>query len=79
MDSDKLLERLKGYLTMEQEFHHQKVTNGCKKLGKEELEEIIDIVHTNYLVKAGMFKRLVEHCVRRGYKLPPMSDLFNEP
>jgi len=48
---------------MEQEFHHQKVTNGCKKLGKEELEEIIDIVHTNYLVKAGMFKRLVEHCI----------------
>ncbi len=78
MDSDKLLERLKGYLTMEQEFHHRRVTNGCKKLDKKELEEIIDIVHTNYLVKAGMFRKLVAHCVRKGYKLPPMSELFGE-
>ena len=63
---------------MEQEFHHKRVMDGCHKLDKEELSEIVDIVHTNYLVKTEMFRKLVGYCISKGYKLPPMSSLFDK-
>ena len=63
---------------MEQEFHHKRVLDSCKKLEKEELAEIVDIVHTNYLVKTEMFRKLVSYCISKGFQLPPMSSLFEK-
>lgn len=61
---------------MEQEFHHQRFLNGAGKLDKEGLVEIADIVHTNYLIRNEMFRKLVRHCVAKGYELPAFSELF---
>ena len=63
---------------MEQEFHHKRVLDSCKNLEKEELAEIVDIVHTNYLVKTEMFRKLVGYCISKGFELPPMSSLFEK-
>jgi hypothetical protein len=78
MDDKEILESVQGYLTMEQEFHHKRVLDSCKKLEKEELAEIVDIVHTNYLVKTEMFRKLVSYCISKGFQLPPMSSLFEK-
>jgi len=78
MNENEILGRIQGYLTMEQEFHHRRVLDSCKSLDKKELTEILGIVHTNYLVKTEMFKKLVAYCISRGYDLPPMSSLFEK-
>ena len=78
MNDKEILGKVKGYLTVEQEFHHKRVMDACNKLDKEEISEIVDIVHTNYLVKTEMFRKLVAFCISSGYKLPPMSSLFEE-
>tara|TARA_B100000902_G_scaffold209811_1_gene199652 strand:+ start:1805 stop:2050 length:246 start_codon:yes stop_codon:yes gene_type:complete len=78
MDDKEILKAIHGYLTIEQEFQHKRVMDGCNKLGKEELTEIVDIVHTNYLVKTEMFRKLVAYCIANGYNLPPMSTLFDK-
>ncbi len=78
MDSDEILEKAQSYLTMEQEFHHRRVVDGCKNLENTELLEIVDIVHTNYLVRNEMFNKLVSYCIKKGVTLPPMSSLITE-
>lgn len=78
MDDKEILGAIQGYLTVEQEFQHKRVMDGCNKLGKEELSEIVDIVHTNFLVKTEMFKKLVAFCIAKGYELPAMSSLFEK-
>jgi len=78
MNDKEILGAIRGYLTVEQEFQHKRVMDACNKLGKEELSEIVDIVHTNYLVKTEMFKKLVAFCLAKGYELPAMSSLFTK-
>jgi len=45
MDADKILEKLQGYLSLEQKFLHQRFKAEAEKLNKEQLVEIVDIVH----------------------------------
>ena len=78
MDEKEILGAVQGYLTIEGEFQHKRVMDGCSALDKEELSEIVDIVHTNYLVKTEMFKKLVAFCISKGYELPAMTSLFEK-
>ena len=78
MDSDKILEKLQEFMTLEMKFAHTRFTTQAEKLDKEQLLEILDIVHTNYLIRNGMFKKLVRHCIKEGVSLPPMSELWSK-
>ena len=78
MNVDPTLKKLQEYLTLEQRFHHQMFLNSLRKLENEQLIEIGDIIHTNYLVRDRMFNKLVSHCIRNGYKLPAFSTLLTK-
>ena len=78
MSSDKILEKLQGFLSLEEEFLNQKVKAGAEKLDKKQLIEILEIIHTNYLIRSKMFKNLVKHCGQQGVVLPPINELWEE-
>jgi hypothetical protein len=78
MDADKIFEKLEGFLSLEQKFLHQRFKTEAEKLDKDKLIEIIDIVHTNYLIRSKMFKNLVKHCAQQGVVLPPINELWEE-
>ena len=58
MDNDDTLQKLQGYLTLEQKFSHQRLRNQAETLSKSEVLELLEIAHTNYLIKNHMFKVL---------------------
>ena len=76
MDADKILEKLQGFLSLEQQFLNQRVKASAEKLDKDKLIEILEIIHTNYLVRSKMFKNLVKHCAQQGVVLPPINELW---
>jgi hypothetical protein len=76
MDADKVFEKLQGFLSLEQQFLNQRVKASAEKLDKDKLIEILEIIHTNYLVRSKMFKNLVKHCAQQGVVLPPINELW---
>lgn len=78
MDADKIFEKLRGFLTLEQQFLNQRVKASAEKLDKDKLIEILEIIHTNYLVRSKMFKNLVKHCAQQGMVLPPLNELWED-
>jgi hypothetical protein len=51
-------------LTAEQSFLHQRVIRDAEKLNKEELVKVLTDIHRLYLIKGGLFTRLVNWCAR---------------
>lgn len=78
MDSNKIFEKLRGFLSLEQQFLNQRVKAGAEKLDKKELIEILEIIHTNYLIRSKMFNNLVKHCAQQGMVLPPLNELWED-
>ena len=78
MDADKIFDKLQRFLSLEQKFLNQRVKAGAEKLDKKELIEILEIIHTNYLIRSKMFKNLVKHCAQQGVVLPPINQLWEE-
>jgi hypothetical protein len=78
MDADKIFEKLQGFLSLEQQFLNQRVRASAEKLDKDKLIEILEIIHTNYLVRSKMFKNLVKHCAQQGMVLPPLNELWED-
>lgn len=78
MDADKIFEKLQGFLSLEQQFLNQRVKASAEKLDKDKLIEILEIIHTNYLVRSKMFKNLVKHCAQQGMVLPPLNELWED-
>jgi hypothetical protein len=76
MDADKVFEKLQGFLSLEQQFLNQRVKASAEKLDKDKLIEILEIIHTNYLVRSKMFKNLVKYCAQQGVVLPPINELW---
>lgn len=63
-------------LTTEQSFLHQRVIRDANKLSKDELVKILGDIHRLYLIKGGLFTRLVNWCARTGVELPPLTELY---
>jgi len=78
MDSNKIFEKLQGFLSLEQQFLNQRFKAEAEKLDKKELIEILEIIHTNYLIRSKMFNNLVKHCARQGMMLPPLNELWED-
>jgi len=64
------------WLDTEQNFIHQQVLMDAKKLEKEDLFKLFDMVHKQSLVRNRLFSCLVKHCVRTGVILPSFDTLL---
>jgi len=65
-------------LTAEQSFLHQRVIRDAEKLDKEALVKVLTDVHRLYLIKGGLFTRLVNWCARTGVVLPAFDELYED-
>jgi hypothetical protein len=63
-------------LTAEQSFLHQRVIRDAEKLDKAALVKVLTDVHRLYLIKGGLFTRLVNWCARSGVTLPAFDELY---
>lgn len=70
-------ERLRSWMSLEQEFLHKRFLAQAEKLDKKELVEILEILHANYLVRGSLFLRLSKWCQRQGYPLPTADEITN--
>jgi len=77
MESEELLARLRSYMSIDQEFYHVKFMDKARKVKtKEDLIEIIDLLHSNYLVRVKLFSNLARRVAEDGYELPPLDELI---
>lgn len=63
-------------LTPEQSFLHQRVIRDAEKLDKDALVKVLTDIHRLYLIKGGLFTRLVNWCARTGVVLPAFDELY---
>jgi hypothetical protein len=77
MDGVQSLKRLRSWMSLEQEFLHKRFIGQARKLDREELLDILEIVHANYLVRGGLFLRLSKWCQQQGYPLPEAEEITN--
>ena len=76
-DSDYLKKRLRDYMTVEQEFYHTHFMNRASKIDKvDDLVEILDLLHANYLVQKRLFSSLAREAARSGIELPSIAELL---
>lgn len=65
-------------LTPEQSFLHQRVLRDAKKLDKDDLLKVMEDLHRLYLIKGGLFTRMVNWCARTGVELPSFNELYGD-
>ena len=66
-------------MSVDTEFYHTKFMNKAKELRDvEELYEVLDLVHANYLIQKMLFKNLAHRVSSDGYELPPLHELFTK-
>ena len=76
-DSDDLKKRLRDYMTVEQEFYHTHFMSRASKIDKvDDLVEILDLLHANYLVQKRLFSSLAREAARSGIELPSIAELL---
>ena len=64
-------------MSLHQEFYHVKFMEKARGVEtKEELIEIIDLIHSNYLIRSKLFSNLARRISQEGYKLPTLSELM---
>jgi hypothetical protein len=79
MDSDAVLQKLRHYMSMEQEFYHHRFMEKAKKIDDvDELVEIIDLLHSNYLIRSKLFINLAHRVAEEGYELPCIAELMKD-
>tara|TARA_R100000005_G_scaffold95742_1_gene78516 strand:- start:299 stop:538 length:240 start_codon:yes stop_codon:yes gene_type:complete len=79
MESDDLLQQLRNYMTIEQEFYHHRFMSRARKIEKtEDFVEILDLLHANYLVQKRLFQNLARAVADSGVELPRLKDLLEQ-
>ena len=64
------------WLDAEQEFLHQRVLMDAKKLDKDQLLELTNMIHKQQLINKRLFSSLLRWCARSGIVLPPLTELL---
>ena len=64
------------FLSVEGEFTHLKACEAAKKLDKEELLDIFETVHKQYLIRDNLFRKMLKFCTGQGVMLPPIEELL---
>jgi hypothetical protein len=62
-----------NWTTPEQDFMHQYFMMQAKKLDKEELLEIFEQVHKQYLFKTRFLNCMIKWCAKSGVALPDIK------
>lgn len=75
--TERLLEKLKSHLTLEQSFTHRAFLDGLEKLDSQEAREVLGIVYANYLIRGRILEKIIEYCVAHGVNLPSFGDLLD--
>jgi site-specific recombinase XerC len=65
------------WLNTEQEFLHKRVCADFAKLDREQMTEIFESMHKQYLIRNSLFSRLSSWCVRNGFVLPAFEELLS--
>ena len=66
-----------NWTTPEQDFMHQYFMMQAKKLDKEELLEIFEQVHKQYLFKTRFLNCMIKWCANSSVTLPDISSLLS--
>jgi hypothetical protein len=66
-----------NWTTPEQDFMHQYFMMQAKKLGKEELLEIFETIHKQYLFKTRFLNCLIKWCSQSDQGLPDIKMLLS--
>ena len=65
------------WLNTEQEFLHKRVCADFAKLDREQMKEVFESVHKQYLIRNSLFSRLASWCARNGLTLPALDELLS--
>ena len=65
------------WTTQEQDFMHQYFLMQAKKLSKEELLQIFESVHKQYLIKSHLLNCLIKWCARSSVNLPDIASILS--
>lgn len=65
------------WTTQEQDFMHQYFLMQAKKLSKEELLDIFESVHKQYLMKTRLLNCLIKWCLNTGINLPDIASILS--
>jgi hypothetical protein len=64
------------WMSQEQEFLHNRVMMDAKKLDKDGLLQILEMVHKQSLINKRLFSSLSTWCARNQVMLPPLDELL---
>ena len=53
-----------------------KVVKAAKELSRDELLDIFEVIHKQYLIRDNLFKRLLRYMTENGMGLPPFEELL---
>jgi len=71
-----LLDKLRTYLSLEQEFHHKVWVENVRKLDKDDFELALALIHTSYLIRGTLLENICKYCVRSSIDLPSFGELI---
>lgn len=75
--TEKLLEKLRSHLTLEQSFTHRAFLDNLEKLDSKEARDVLSIVYANYLIRGRLLENIIKYCVAYGVHLPSFGDLLD--
>lgn len=71
-----MVERLRNYMTLEQDFALRKFQDSLRELKTEEAAEALSIVYANYLIRGALLENIVKWCIENDVDLPCFGDLI---
>ena len=74
--SEELLEKLRSYLSYEQEFQHRVFIDKVVELDGDEAREVLSLIHTNYLIRGKLLENICKYCINNDIELPSFGDLI---
>jgi hypothetical protein len=64
------------WMNTEQEFLHKRVMVDAAKLDRDQLLDIFESVHKQYLIRSHLFSRLASWCAKNSVILPGFDELL---
>jgi hypothetical protein len=65
------------WMNTEQEFLHKRVMTDAAKLDRDQLLQIFEMVHKQYLIRSNLFARLSSWCAHNSVVLPGFDELLS--
>jgi len=72
-----MVETLRSYMTLEQDFALRRFQDSLAKLETKETAEALSIVYANYLIRGALLENIVKWCIENDVELPCFGDLIS--